>query len=377
MDGIELLAFGALGLAVLVHIVFVSITIGTGWISAGTRFLGWRRNQLDLEIMSRRVFKILIVTELFSGVWGTIITVILAGFYPTLMAIAADVLFYPLLISLSFIMIRIPAIVLFWYTWGKIRDSIHVVIGFVMAIAGLGVPLGFRFIWAELTSPYALTAALQGSREAAHLMVFANPLYPPLILHTVIGALSLGGFIVASYFAIKGNQNAKFAWIGLRQGVIFLGLQAVMGVWFLLTLGNQSVILYSNVLGAVGSTLNLLPIFASKMVLITALVVISALAWRSLRHGVGTVPRYMLSLGPLAAIVVIGGEFMNGVGRYPYMLLTGTTGIRPSAFMNFYIDIPLPLVYLTLSILMLFTIVFAVTVYYALSKRFLADLPEI
>ncbi len=98
MENFELLAFSVLGIVVLVHVILVNITLGTGWICAMARFLGWRRKSADFEIMSRRVLKILIVCELFSGVWGTIITVVLAGFFPTLMAIATDIIFYPILL---------------------------------------------------------------------------------------------------------------------------------------------------------------------------------------------------------------------------------------------------------------------------------------
>ena len=112
----EFLAFTILGIAVIVHVIIVNITLGTGWISAMARYLAWSRNRPELEVMSRKVFKILIIHELFSGVWGTIITVILAGLFPTLMATATDIIFLPILIALSSILIRIPSIALFSYS---------------------------------------------------------------------------------------------------------------------------------------------------------------------------------------------------------------------------------------------------------------------
>jgi len=376
LTNFELLGFSILGIAVLVHIIIVNITIGSGWISAMARFLAWRRGAPELEIMSRRVFKILIIHELFSGVWGTIITVILAGFFPTLMAIATDVIFYPIIIALVAIFIRIPSIALFWYTWGKVKPAVHSFLGFVMAIAGFGVPLGFRYIFAEITYPNALVLAFQGFRDLARILVFFNPLYPPLILHTWIGAMSIGGFIVASFFAIKGNVSPKFAWIGLWHGVLFLAGQVIFGPWYLFSLSSKAPLLFDNIVGAAGSSFNILPSFAIKIGFVLILGLVSVKVWRSIKGGSGLVPRYAILLGPVAVTVAMIGEFLNDAGRYPFLVLTGQTGLLPSEFMNLYLEIPFYAVYAVIAVLLGFVGLFMATAYYALNRRFLSDIPE-
>lgn len=372
----ELLGFSILGIAVLVHIIIVNITIGSGWISAMARFLAWRKQAPELEIMSRRVFKILIIHELFGGVWGTIITVILAGFFPTLLAIATDVIFYPIIIALVAIFIRIPSIALFWYTWGRVRPGVHSLLGFVMAVSGFGIPLGFRYIFAEVTYPYGLGMASQGLKDLARLAVFFNPVYLPLLLHTWIGAMSIGGFIVASFFAIRRNVNAKFAWIGLWHGLLFLIIQGIAGPTYLLTLSAKAPLLYDNILGVTGAMFNLSSLFAVKLTLIAILAAISLLTWGRLKMGIGSVPRYSLLLGPIAISIAMMGEFLSDGGRYPFMVLLGDTGIRPSEFMNVYLNLPISTVYAIIGSLIGFLVLFMATAYYALNKRFLADLPE-
>jgi len=322
------------------------------------------------------VFKILIIHELFSGVWGTIITVVLAGLFPTLMATATDIIFLPILIALSSILIRIPSIALFWYSWGKIRPGLHTALGFVMAISGFGVPFGFRYIFAEITYPYALNMALQGMVTAARTAVFFNPLYPWLLLHTWFGAFSIGGFIVASFFSIKGNVNSKFAWIGLWHGVLFLCVQGLLGPSYLVNLDSKAPLLYSNILGLTGLSFNLLPIFALKLSLIVFLVVASVKVWRSINRGNGSVPKYTIGLGPVAIMVAFIGEFMNDAGRYPYLVILGKSGLSPAEFMNVYVQVPWITVLTVISVLVAFVGIFMVTAYYALNKRFLSDMPE-
>lgn len=375
LENSEFLAFTILGIAVIVHVIIVNITLGTGWTSAMARCLAWFKHRSDLEVMSRRVFKILIIHELFSGVWGTIITVVLAGLFPTLMATATDIIFLPILIALSSILIRIPSIALFWYSWGKIRPGLHTALGFVMAVSGFGVPFGFRYIFAEITYPYALGMAFQGAVDAARTAVFFNPLYPWLLLHTWFGALSIGGFIVASFFAIKGNVNSRFAWIGLWHGALFLCVQGLLGPAYLLNLSSKSPLLFSNILGLTGSTFDVLPLFALKLSLVTFLGGVSIKVWKSINHGNGSVPRYTLALGPAAIMVAMIGEFMNDAGRYPYLVIVGNSGLSPAEFMNVYVHVPWFTVLAVVGVLLAFVGIFMVTAYYALNRRFLSDMP--
>jgi cytochrome d ubiquinol oxidase subunit I len=376
MENPELLAFTILGVVVIVHVILVNITLGTGWISAMARFLAWRRKSADLELMSRRVFKILIIHELFSGVWGTIITIVLAGFFPTLTAIATDIIFYPILLALTSILIRIPSIALFWYSWGKVKPGIHAALGFVMAVSGFGVPLGFRAIFAQINYPNAIELAAEGLRSAARVAVFFNPVYLPLLLHTWFGAMSIGGFIVASFFAIKRNVNSKFAWTGLWHGVLFLGVQGFVGPLYFVTVSNYVALIYNNLLGLSSATFDIEPVFAAKVTLVGLLVVVSALCWKRLRRGSGIVPKYALALGPLALLIAVCGEFMNDGGRFPYLVLTGESGIMPAEFINEYLAIPPLAVYVVVGILLLFVGLFMAVAYYALNRRFLADLPS-
>ena len=58
------------------------------------------------------------------------------------------------------------------------------------------------------------------------------------------------------------------------------------------------------------------------------------------------------------------------------MVLEGQTGIRAAQFMNVYLEIPLYTVYGVVAILLAFVGVFMATAYYALNRRFLADMPE-
>jgi len=67
---------------------------------------------------------------------------------------------------------------------------------------------------------------------------------------------------------------------------------------------------------------------------------------------------------------------MNDAGRYPYLVLLGNFGLSPSMFMNGYVEVPWFMVLVVIGVLLAFVGVFMVTVYYALNKRFLSDMPS-
>jgi hypothetical protein len=89
--------------------------------------------------------------------------------------------------------------------------------------------------------------------------------------------MPIGGFIVALFFAIRSNANVKFAWIGLRLGVAFLIVQPFMGPWYLVTMSVKTATLFDDLVGAAGSTFNILPVFAVKMILVASLALVSAI----------------------------------------------------------------------------------------------------
>jgi len=360
-----------LQLSVAIHVVFVTITLGVSFITALYRTLAVRRSDPFAEALARRSSKILIVSELFSGVWGTIITVVLAGFFPGLVALSTNLLFTPIAIAVASILIRIPSIAIFWYTWGRIRPGIHVLIGWVMVLSGFGVPLGFRALFSEITHPHAIGPYLDGGLSSGYvglLTAYSSPLFWTLYLHTVLATISVGGFVVASLETLVKNVRGVF--IGVSFGLIFLVAQLLAGPLYWYTLHHYSPYVYQSV--TLGS---FMPLFAIKIILVVILLIVSAYTWVRTSK-LNTIPRLTWSLGPIAVAIVLLGEILNDSSRYPYMVVTGEAGISPVAFSNFYMEIPLPVIYIVLGFLVISIVVFSVAAYYALVKRFIQEIPE-
>lgn len=354
--------FLGLGISVLIHVLFVTITMGVGWITAFSRYIAYRKNDVSLEKFARRTFRVLVVFELFSGVWGTIITVFLAGFFPTLTALATNVLFAPLLIALISIMIRLPSIGIFWYTWDKIHPRIHSTIGFIMAISGFTIPFGFRAIFSEITAPTAI-AEFVAKGFATAFASYSSIVFWLLYLHTVFAALSVGGFVVAFISSLDKDLNGIK--IGNRYGLYFLIAQVPIGLFYWLSLRDFSYYMFDKI--TFGS---FLPILALKITVALVLLIIAVIAI-SAKDKIKYQYPVILSL-----LVVFLGELMNSGARYPYMVILGKEGIHFSNFLNFYIEIPMTAVFVILAFLVVSIIIFSAALFYTVFKRYLLEFPE-
>ncbi|MEM1605532.1 MAG: cytochrome ubiquinol oxidase subunit I [Fervidicoccaceae archaeon] len=323
----ENIGFMALGLSVIIHVAFVSVTLGVGVLTAWYRYVAYKRRSEEMEARARRLLGLLAASELMSGVWGTVITVFLAGLFPGLTALATNVLFLPISIAIIGIFIRIPSIAAFWYLWGRVDPRKHVALGFVMATSGFLIPLGFRTIFAETMSPHAIATYL-ASGSAPIAQAYTNPLLWVLYVHTVVAVLSVGGYMAYTVLGIhRDNQGAAGA---LRVGLYLLVAQLLFGPLYWLTLRAHSSYVYQNVTFGLTS-----PLFYLKLATIAVLLYTSVKALRALRTGRII---YTKHLGFTALFVAILGEFINDASRYPYMVVTGKEGLPISMFFNYYLD---------------------------------------
>ena len=366
MNAAVFIGFVGLGLAVTLHIIFTAMTLGTGLMAAFYRWVAYRNNDAWAELFARKAFKVLIVSELFSGVWGTIITVFLAGFFTALTTLATNTLFIPIAIAIASIMIRIPAIAISWYTWGKIHPRTHSLVMWIMALSGFGVPFGFRAIFAEINNPVAVGYYLQTGHNPG-FMPYANPLFWTLYLHTAAAVISTGGFVAASLMSLE--KEPRGISVALKFGLYALMAQLVLGPLYWLSLSQYAPLLFN----AVNTTFG--PLFAIKLVAVAALLALGIMANRKIKAGAAA-PGYVKWLGPLALFAVAAGEVLNDGSRYPNMVLIGDKGLPATLFANFYMDIPMGAVYVILAFLIFSIVVFTTAAFYALYKRFLAEIPE-
>jgi cytochrome d ubiquinol oxidase subunit I len=359
------MGFLLLGIATLVHITFVNLVLGFSVIIPFTEYLSYRNNDQKLMGVAKRTFKYLILTDLVAGVWGTWITIVLAGLWPTLTYIATTVLFVPITIALVGILIAIPSIAIYWYTWDKISRRVHLFVGCLMAFGALLVPTGFRMIFAFVDDPVGLNEALKGNLY----VIFTNPIYPTLVVWSWFGSLTMSALVAAGIYAWMSNgsvsgEGLKETSYFLKLGIPFLIITTTTGTYFFFLLQSASPYIFASITGnAAVAQFNFLPIFLLYPILLMV-------------AGVSAVGLFMLARQgklsrPLSVVLVIASfltvpivEAVNDASRAPYMVITGDTGIPANAFANSMIPISWSIAELAVTIAVVVMATFLLGIYF-------------
>jgi len=364
------MAFLLLGISTLVHITFVNLVLGFSMITPLTEYLSYRNKDEKLMLLAKRTFKYLILTDLVAGVWGTWITVALAGLWPTLTYIATTLLFIPITIALIGILIAIPSIAIYWYTWGKVSKGIHLFVGGLMAFGALLVPAGFRMIFAFVDDPVGMNEALKGNLYA----VFGNPIYSVWVVWSWFGALAMSALVAAGMYAWRSKRESRTSAVKetayfLRLGIPFLVITAALGVYFFLSLEAASPYIFAALTGNMSvAQYNFLWLALAYPIL---LIVSggSALALYSLARR-GSISRLVSAVLVVAAFLTVPVvEAANDASRAPYMVISGSTGLPANAFANSMIPISWSIAMLAVTVAVVVMGTFFVGIYFIYKVR--------
>ncbi len=360
---IVMFSFILLGFTLLMHLVFVNVIIGAAALTVAMRYVAYRRGDAGLELLARKAFRILVVSDLFGGVWATILTVLMAGLYPSMTAIFMHDYFYPVAIAITGIMVSIPLIAVYWHLWGRMNPRLHSLLGLLLLASILLVPIGFRYFFAGMT--YADPSS-----------ALANPVYPPLIIHTLIGAVDIGAFVTAAVLASRSNLDVRGVRISLGTGLAMLPAQAAAGGYYYAVLVKYSPYVAGNVggplLGYADGNPMVYPAFYSGVALAAVLGAVAAYAfYASLR---GEVRRWAVIMsGVLSEAVMLLMEYANDMARYPYIFVQGSGGATASSLLDSLMPIPLSAIYIMLASSIFFVGVFSAAFYYAILRRFIPE----
>ncbi|MGC8632378.1 MAG: cytochrome ubiquinol oxidase subunit I [Thermoprotei archaeon] len=338
------IGFLMLGVTIVAHIFLVSLVLGLAVMAPIIEYWAYRTGDKELEAVAKDTLKYMAVSELAAGVWATWFTVALAGFWPQLTFIATDVLFYPLTIALFGVMLGIPLMAVYWYTWDTVSKKLHIAIGSFMALGAMLVPTGFNMIFAFLDDPVGMAGALHGNGWA----VFANPLYPDFTFHRITAAISMVALAISAIYSLKASTGEehylKASKFGLYVGLPALLLASISGAAYALELDKYSPYVASSVLGPLSATslstyFHLYPAFVGFMGIVT--LIWAASIFNVLHQAFDWAKKASSWVLLVSALVGVPyGEVLNDLPRYPYMVITGTGGLPASLFINHWMDIP-------------------------------------
>lgn len=351
---------GGIAFTFFVHYFFVTVVLGLSVLIPVLEIKGRLSRDEDYIKFARRLTSYLIRVDLFAGVMATWLTVFLAGYWPSLLYIATNALFYPIVLAIAGIMIAIVSMGLYWYTWDRMGPRAHVTVGIFMMIGALLVPFGMTSIFATIDYPYGI-----GTQSVSSLTLFVpngqdpfnNPIYIPLALYTWFISVALTSFIVLTYSNLKARNNgseefSKGASISRIFAISFSLLSLLTFFVTLTEIKSNSQYLYSQMsshLYLQASEVMMVLVFIIS-ILSTVKVIMSAAAV------VGSVLSYFF---------MMFFEITLNVVRYPYIIIAGASGIPANQMINPLFQIPALLPDFAIITFVLMLITFLFTLYLA------------
>ena len=314
------------------HVLGASLVLGFSWLAFGLELIGRRRNLKVYVDSGRAISKAIVLIYATIGSLGTAITVELFALWPGFMKILGVLLWWPLAFVASIILANFLMIAIYWYTFDRIRASLHLAVGFFMALTSSLIPFNFRTIIAFTNQPVGMTG-----NAVETMLLYANPSLPPLYAHTLFASLSTAGFVVCAAAALgiylkRGDPSVNTSLLqqGLAVGVGFLVPQALAGAWYLWTLGGDVPRMFAAITGlftqqsSIADAQLWLPhIFATKLVFVGYLFL--AGMWlrnageRRVSSGSGIAAA--ATMGLVASTIVLIGETMQEYSHLPYLII--------------------------------------------------------
>jgi cytochrome d ubiquinol oxidase subunit I len=223
------------------HIIIASLGVGFPVLILAAEWWGIRRNDADATALSRQWARALSVLFAVGAVSGTILSFELGILWPGLMGTFGDVWGLPFAIEGTAFFLEAIFLGLYLYSRDRISPRAHLLLGLPIPIAGIASAFFVVSANAWMNQPrgfdvqhYLRTGEVTDVDPWAAML---NPATPPSTTHTIIAALMVSGFLVASVYAwaLLHGRNDRYHRMGFAiafaLGAVFAPIQIGVGDW--------------------------------------------------------------------------------------------------------------------------------------------------
>lgn len=328
---------GLLSWAFDVHLPLVYTVLGILWITPFIEYIGGKKNDSRYADLVKVMLNYLIVIYAIGGVFGTIITVFLAGLMPVFTNLAGIIL-WPVWATaiVAGVIITIPVIGMYYRTYNRWTYRNHAILGILLAISASLIPLMFRLVFAYTAYPAGTyitpdPSSIVGFDLSVNVFkAFMNPLYLPLYASTMSAALAFTGIMMIFGFSVRyrglPHQDLGIL-IGKRIAMVFGVLYGIFTSVYLYEVYENSATMAWSIFGSPPSYIPaaLLPVFKPTYILNGEFYVTASLAILSF---LVLIVLYFKSnralgilLGPVSVAVLDLAETIDLLAHAPYAVV--------------------------------------------------------
>src|SRR5512132_3315407 len=193
------------------HIILASLGVGFPALMLIANYLGLRRDDPVALGLAQRWSKVAAVTFAVGAVTGTVLSFEFGLLWPEFMSRFGDVFGVPFAVEGLFFFTEAIFIAIYIFGWKRLRPWPHFWTGVPIVVAGIGGTLSVVAANAWMNEPAGFTLNNDGEVvDVDPLKVIFNDAWPYEASHMLIAAYLVGGFLIASVYAVgmlKGRRN--------------------------------------------------------------------------------------------------------------------------------------------------------------------------
>jgi cytochrome bd-type quinol oxidase subunit 1 len=334
-----------IGIIAIFHIMISHFAVGGGLYLPMAERKALREGRKDwLETIKRHSRFFLVLTGVFGAVSGVGIWFAIGLAHPEATSTLIHNFVFGWAIEWVFFMVELSTAAVYYYTWGRISDRLHLMVGWVYAVTSFLTLVIINGILAFMLTPGDswMAVAGTGQESSRFWQAFFNPTYwPNLFMRTGVCISLAGIWALVTCSRINGDTHPALKtdlvrWSAKWLLPTFIALPFILA-WYLFQMPESQRVLLSLGMSTIGPG-----VFAQVTRTVIVNIVASAtivgvvyfLAWRSPRD---------FNFGSALAVLFLGliatasGEYTREMLRKPYVIGRHmfSNGVRTSAVAGF------------------------------------------
>jgi cytochrome bd ubiquinol oxidase subunit I len=185
------------------HIILVPLGVSWAFMALVANYRAIKHDDVDALRLAQRWSKFMAVTFAVGAVTGTVLTFEFGLLWPTFMGRFGAAFGIPFAIEGLFFFTEAIFIAIYIFGWKRLKPWPHFWTGVPIVIAGLGGTVSVVAANAWMNEPQGFTLDSNGKVvDVSPLHVFFNKAMPYEAVHMLLAAYLVGGFLIASVYAV-------------------------------------------------------------------------------------------------------------------------------------------------------------------------------
>jgi cytochrome d ubiquinol oxidase subunit I len=185
-----------------VHIILVPLGVAWAFMILVAELRWLRHGDEDARTLAQRWSKVLAVTFAVGAVTGTVLTFEFGLLWPRFMGRFGSAFGIPFAIEGLFFFLEAIFLAVYIYGWKRLSPRAHFLAGVPIVLSGIGGTVSVIAANAWMNQPAGFTLRHGKVIDVDTLGVIFNRAFPYEAVHMLVAAYLVGGFLIASVYAV-------------------------------------------------------------------------------------------------------------------------------------------------------------------------------